>query len=78
MIPEPAGLAPRSLETPHVMRLSPLDANYSAILQRHREAMQQDQDGYIDPVSGLFVLTAKFHALRGSCCDSACRHCPYV
>jgi hypothetical protein len=33
---------------------------------------------YLDPVTGLSVLTAGYLAARGSCCDSGCRHCPYV
>lgn len=27
--------------------------------------------------NGLMVLTSHFHLLRGSCCESGCRHCPY-
>ena len=34
--------------------------------------------GYLDPASGLFVLTAGYLAQRGRCCDQGCRHCPYV
>ena len=30
------------------------------------------------PRSGLTVLSAGFLARRGSCCESGCRHCPYV
>ena len=33
---------------------------------------------YRDPSSGLMVLTAATHVARGTCCDSGCRHCPYV
>jgi len=29
-------------------------------------------------VTGFFVMTAKTHADRGTCCDNGCRHCPYV
>ena len=25
----------------------------------------------------LLVFTAAYHLKRGSCCKSACRHCPY-
>jgi hypothetical protein len=25
----------------------------------------------------LMVFTAAYHLKRGSCCQSACRHCPY-
>lgn len=27
--------------------------------------------------NGFFVFTAQYHLLRGSCCKSGCRHCPY-
>ena len=30
------------------------------------------------PEIGLFVLTAKFLADRGACCERGCRHCPYI
>jgi hypothetical protein len=48
------------------------------ILTAHAEALQADQAGYVDPVTGLFVLTAQFLADRGHCCERGCRHCPYV
>jgi hypothetical protein len=40
--------------------------------------MAGGEPGYIDPQSGLFVFTAAYHAERGTCCKSDCRHCPYV
>lgn len=43
----------------------------------HDEAEAADNDGYIDPETGLFVMTAGYHRRRGTCCESACRHCPY-
>lgn len=45
---------------------------------RHRSAVAADIPAYLDPTSGLAVFTAKFLADRGYCCDSGCRHCPYV
>ena len=27
--------------------------------------------------NGLLVFTAAYHAKRGFCCGSGCRHCPY-
>lgn len=44
----------------------------------HREACAQGDDSYIDPQTGLLVLTRVHHIRRGSCCGSGCRHCPYV
>jgi hypothetical protein len=33
---------------------------------------------YRDPSSGLMVLTVATHLARGSCCESGCRHCPFL
>jgi len=27
---------------------------------------------------GLMVFTEAYHLKRGYCCDSGCRHCPYL
>jgi hypothetical protein len=40
--------------------------------------MAAGEAGYLDPATGLFVMTAAHLADRGTCCDSGCRHCPYV
>jgi hypothetical protein len=70
--------AERALEDPHPSRL-PLDRpDRGAIVAAHNEALAAGEDGYIDPSSGYFVFTAAFLADRGTCCDSGCRHCPYV
>jgi hypothetical protein len=47
-------------------------------VRAHRAALQDGADTYVDPVSRLVVLTAAYLARRGTCCDSGCRHCPYV
>jgi hypothetical protein len=71
-------LASRDLRTPSTTRL-PLDvAGREDILAAHDAALAADEAGYVDPATGLFVLTAAFHARRGSCCHNGCRHCPYV
>lgn len=57
--------------------LDPADPNRDKILECHGEAIAHDQDGYLDPISGLFVMTAAYHLTRGTCCESQCRHCPY-
>ena len=48
--------------------------------RRFREGRLSQAAGYlaIYSVSGLFVLSAAYLAARGSCCDSGCRHCPYL
>jgi hypothetical protein len=74
----PDRLAPRPLEQPHPDRL-PLDAaGREAVLVAHTRALEDNSAGYVDPHSGLFVLTAAFLAAREHCCERGCRHCPYV
>jgi hypothetical protein len=70
--------APRRLDEPHLDRLPPSHPRRDEILAAHAAAMAANEAGYLDPVSGLFVLTAVTHLDRGSCCDQGCRHCPYV
>ena len=71
-------LAERPLVEPHPDRL-PVDHRHRAqILAAHSTAMAAGAPGYPDPVTGLFVMTAAYLAERGTCCDSGCRHCPYV
>ena len=49
----------------------------SAAQRAHDVAEQQGQRGYMDPASGLFVMTASALLERDECCGSGCRHCPY-
>lgn len=70
--------APRPLREPHPDRL-PLDApRRDELLAAHAAALEAGESGYVDPVTGLFVLSARFLADRGTCCGRGCRHCPYV
>jgi hypothetical protein len=71
-------LASRPLDTPHPARLALDDPHRDEILRVHADALRDGAGGYLDPVSGLFVLTAQFLADRGTCCQRGCRHCPYV
>jgi hypothetical protein len=71
-------LSPRDLREPHESRLPPDAPHRAEILITHGRALAAGDDGYVDPVTGLFVFTAAYLAARGTCCDSACRHCPYV
>lgn len=64
--------------TPHPSRLSPDHTQYVAIMDAHAHACAEGSPGYIDPVTGLFTMTADYHIDRGRCCDNGCRHCPYV
>jgi hypothetical protein len=76
--PGSAPLAGRALSVPHPDRLSPSDPDYSRIARAHDDALRSGADTYLDPRSGLLVLTAGYLAARGFCCDSGCRHCPYL
>jgi hypothetical protein len=71
-------LADRPLTEPHRDRLSPAHPAYPEIIRAHADALSRGEFTYIDPVSGLSVLTAGYLRERGTCCDSGCRHCPYL
>jgi len=71
-------LADRPLSQPHADRLPADHPDYAQILRAHDEALSEGADTYVDPVSGLFVLTAGYLARRGYCCEAGCRHCPYL
>ena len=43
----------------------------------HRAAVAARQMSYTDPATGYRVFTELAHRVRGSCCGSACRHCPF-
>jgi hypothetical protein len=47
------------------------------IVAAHAAAVADGQDGYLDPVTGLFVMTAGYLRRQRRCCDTGCRHCPY-
>jgi hypothetical protein len=62
---------------PHPTRLSPDHPLRGEIIARHDMALANGETGYLDPSTGLFVLTAAYLLARGRCCQSGCRHCPY-
>lgn len=68
----------RGIDEPHPSRLTPDHHDRDRILAAHRAAVDAGQPGYLDPATGLFVLTAAALAERGYCCERGCRHCPYV
>jgi Family of unknown function (DUF5522) len=65
-------------ESPHPHRLAVGHPRRVEILRRHGAAIGRGEPVYIDPATGLSVFTATFLEARGYCCDSGCRHCPYV
>lgn len=74
---EATQLRPDPLQ-PHPARLPLATPMREAILARHERAVREGVQGYLDPATGLFVLTAQTHVDRGRCCHNGCRHCPYV
>ncbi|MEU4675819.1 DUF5522 domain-containing protein [Micromonospora sp. NPDC023737] len=71
-------LAARPLTEPHPSRLPRDHPGRERLLAAHAAALDAGEAGYLDPDTGLFVLTAGFLARRGTCCGRGCRHCPYV
>lgn len=49
----------------------------AAVKARHDLSDSLGEDGYLDPRTGLFVLTAGYLRRRGYCCGRGCRHCPF-
>ncbi len=68
----------RGIDEPHPDRLPHQHPYRELVLAAHRAAVDASEPGYLDPGTGLYVLTAVELAARGTCCDSGCRHCPYV
>lgn len=66
------------LERPHPSRFGPDHPDHEGAMLAHDAAVAAGRDGYLDPSTGLFVMTALHLRRRGWCCDRGCRHCPYV
>ena len=67
-----------TVEEPHPSRLRLDHPHRRAILEAHAAAVADGDAGYLDPATGLFVLTSATLAARGNCCEQGCRHCPYL
>jgi hypothetical protein len=63
---------------PHPDRLDPGRPDYVAVMDAHHRALLAGGAGYTDPDTGLYALTARTLWDRGECCQSGCRHCPWV
>jgi hypothetical protein len=48
-----------------------------AALRAHARACERGEAGYMDPETGLFVMTSVYLRRRRSCCGTGCRHCPW-
>ena len=66
------------LECPDPWRLAPTDAAFAVVMAAHARAVASGAPTYRDPRTGFEVFTAAALAERGVCCESGCRHCPYV
>ena len=69
---------PPEILTPHPDRLDPQVPAYDEIMAAYETAVRRSRPRYRDPRSGLWVMTAARLWARGYCCDSGCRHCPYL
>lgn len=66
-----------TLMIPHPSRLDLRRPGALAVLEAHERAVDAGQSGYIDPGTGLYVMTAPYLWQRG-CCGRGCRHCPFT
>ena len=69
---------PGSIPLPDPSRCDPSREDYEDIIRAHERAVTEGRATYQDPRTGLSVLTVATHLSRGTCCDSGCRHCPYL
>jgi hypothetical protein len=76
--PDQKPALPPDRVVPHPLRLAPERTDYTVIVDAHHDALLAGEAGYIDPSTGLFVLTARTLWEQGSCCQRGCRHCPYL
>jgi len=51
--------------------------NNSTIERLHKATCERQENGYKDPVTGFYVLSAYYLKNRGNCCGAGCRHCPF-
>lgn len=71
-------MVPDERRSPLVSRLPVGERERAAILTRHERALAAAEPAYLDPGTGLVVLTAATLWKRGTCCRTGCRHCPYA
>jgi len=71
------GPLPANLVDPHPARLASDHPFRGAIIEAHRAAIAGGEPLYLDPESGLWVMTAATLWER-ACCDNGCRHCPHL
>jgi hypothetical protein len=67
-----------ALRAAHPSRLASGHPRLVEIMHAHEVAVARGLPSYRDPVTGYQVFTAAFLIERGTCCESGCRHCPFV
>ena len=79
-MPDVSGGTPERLradwQRPLSERFGPQHLSYEAAMAAHDAACHAGDGGYLDPATGLFVMTAASLAGR-PCCGNLCRHCPW-
>jgi hypothetical protein len=78
MITAPNMTLPPDRLVPAPSRLPRSHPLYDTILAVHSGAIEAGASRYPDPATGFWVFTAEYLWNRGTCCDTGCRHCPYV
>ena len=60
---------------PHDMREKGADNAENSEKMPENDGHTEGGDFYME--DGFMVFTERYHARRGYCCESGCRHCPY-
>jgi hypothetical protein len=68
---------PPAMWVPDPKRLPADPQARAATVAAHERALECGDDGYFDPETSLFVMSAAYLWARGECCDTGCRHCPF-
>ena len=64
--------------TPSWERFNYGDPHARERLERYLASLKEGSDFYFDVPTGFLVMSALKHIKRGFCCNSGCRHCPYI
>ncbi|MFP4149551.1 MAG: DUF5522 domain-containing protein [Nitriliruptoraceae bacterium] len=69
---------PKDRRSPLLARLPADPTERRTIVRAHQQALDAGSPTYLDPRTGLVVLTAGYLWRVGRCCRSGCRHCPFA
>ncbi len=65
------------LRTPLTDRFRGDMPGFAPSMLAHGDALESGEDYYMDPQTGLLVMSSQYLADRGPCCGNSCRHCPF-